>query len=106
MSDRLYVARTILAQLGGNRFVTMTGASEFKGDEQSLRFRLPRDPGYVKNGIDLVTIVLEPTDLYTMRTYKTQSNGDEPTLIDEEEMLYCDMLESLFTDLTGLNTRL
>ncbi|MGI9949502.1 hypothetical protein [Vibrio hyugaensis] len=38
---RLRIANTILAQLGGNRFIVMTGAKQFVAIEQGLMFTLP-----------------------------------------------------------------
>jgi hypothetical protein len=43
MTD-LTVAKTILAQLGGERFVMMTGATNFVGGADSLAFRVGSNP--------------------------------------------------------------
>jgi hypothetical protein len=48
------VAETILEQLGGKRFIVMTGAKHFAADGNALRFRLPSN--FAKSGINAVTI--------------------------------------------------
>ena len=39
------VGKTILQQLGGQRFITMTGARNFIAHEDGLSFRLPNSQG-------------------------------------------------------------
>lgn len=41
--DRLNVPKRILAQLGGKRFLMMTGCKDLVGDENSLRMRLAKN---------------------------------------------------------------
>jgi len=41
--DRMRVAKTILEQLGGNKFRMMTGAKKLAGDENSLSMRIGRN---------------------------------------------------------------
>lgn len=59
------IAETILEQLGGNKFVVMTGAKNFVKTDNSLKFFLPRRAG---SKVNLVTITLE-NDLYILETY-------------------------------------
>jgi hypothetical protein len=56
------VACVILHQLGGQRFVAMTGAKFLLAHESALSFHLPSN--FAKNGINRVRIDLAPTDLY------------------------------------------
>ena len=103
MSD-MTVAKTILAQLGGNRFVAMTGARNLGGTEDSLSFRLPGSGGFCKNGINCVRIVLNSMDLYDV-TYM-RIRGTKVTVVEEVNGLYADMLRENFERVTGLATSL
>lgn len=98
------VASTILAQLGGERFRTMTGARDFSATENSLTFRLPR----AGKKITSVEIALAPTDTYTMtfRNVRRTATGHVNKVVEEHSGIYSDMLESVFTEVTGLYTRL
>ena len=60
------VSFTILKQLGGHRFLQMTGAKQFVGDTLSLAFTLPR--GTTRNKCNRVVITLLPAS----DTYKVQ----------------------------------
>jgi hypothetical protein len=59
------VATTILQQLGGNRFLIMTGAKDLVGNDDSLTMRLPRNG---KN-VGRVTVALVLGDEYRVTTY-------------------------------------
>lgn len=98
------IANTILQQLGGNRFKAMTGAKNFLAIKYGLQFDLPKTAHYVKNGITRLHIILDASDTYTIKAYKIR--GMNVKLLSEESMIYCDMLQSTFTELTGLNTHL
>ena len=102
MATDLTVANTILAQLGGNRFARMTGAKQFVGSDKALVFQLPGNPGYVKDGINLVKIELTPLDEYNMIFYRERSG--KLTEKAKVEGVYCDQLQELFTEYTGLHT--
>lgn len=97
----MQIAQTILAQLGGNKFVAMTGAKSFVGIENGLMFMLPRG---AKNKANKVRITLTPADLYKVEFMKIR--GVELKTISAHEEIYCDMLQELFTKETGLETRL
>jgi len=98
------IAETILSQLGGRRFIAMTGAKNFMALKSGLQFDLPKTPHYVRNGISRVWVELKVSDTYTVKTWKIR--GQNVKEIDEVEGIYCDMLQSTFTELTGLNTYL
>jgi hypothetical protein len=103
MSD-MAVARTILAQLGGNRFRAMTGARNFVGDDNSLRFRLPGTGGFCNNGINAVKITLNGMDLYDVVYMRIR--GGKITTVEEVNDLYFDSLTDSFERVTGLRTSL
>ncbi len=106
------VARTILQQLGGNKFVVMTGAKDFVYDDNSLRFRIPRN----KSKANIVTVSLRGDDTYNMifrryimpklnrKTWEWSKEKDET--IRRFEGIYFDQLQELFTEVTGMYTRL
>ena len=107
MSD-LIVAKTILAQLGGNRFITMTGANSFAGDENSLSFKLPSR--MTRDHIRGVRIVLNSLDLYDVTYYKFAGSfkrgNYRVVTVASSEGLYADMLCDDFTAKTGLEVSL
>ena len=105
MSNQI-VAKTILAQLGGNHFIVMTGAEHFISQHNSLTFSIKGCPK-----INKVVIELMPSDTYTLTFYKMTSikafiNGKEPKVVKICDMVYCDNLQQVFTSETGLYTSL
>jgi hypothetical protein len=95
--------QVLLQQLGGRKFTTMTGAKNFVYSEKDnwLSFRLPSR--FATDGINYVKITLV-NDLYTMEFGKVW--GTKYTKLHEIEGVYCDMLQSIFTKYTGLDTHL
>jgi hypothetical protein len=102
MQDKMQVAQTILEQLGGGRFLAMTGARDLVAAGDGLRMRLPR--GLAKDGISHVAINLEASDLYTVRFLKARNLKVET--VAEEAGVYHDQLQMIFKLHTGLDTRL
>lgn len=96
------IALTILEQLGGRRFVVMTGAKNFASSPNGLSFRLPSYLG--RNGINTVRITLLPSDTYKVEFSKLRGVKFVPVSVHED--IYCDALAALFTAETGLSTRL
>jgi len=92
----------ILQQLGGNRFIVMTGASQFAQDRTSLRFALPARAA--KNRIRYCIITLAGDDTYDMEFGTAM--GVRYRLVAERRGIYCDQLADVFTAETGLYTRL
>lgn len=87
------VANTILAQLGGSKFLAMTGASVYS-DTNALIIKLPR--------YRAITITLTPADLYDVVETKMNSRTCEIKKKDIAQGIYADMLQSTFTEATGL----
>ncbi len=98
----LTVPTLILTQLGGQRFKTMTGAASFAGDETMLSFRLK--PGITKHRAWGMRIYLDPTDTYRLELLKMRDFAVE--IVDQREGVYEDDLQSVFTEMTGLDTHL
>ena len=104
-TSHLTVAQTILAQLGGRRFMAMTGAKDFVGSDNTLTFTLP--PGFAKDGINMIKISLDWTDTYTIEAAKvTMRPTPKYELIQKMDLVYAENLRSIFTKLTGLDTSL
>lgn len=91
------IAETILEQLGGHRFIAMTGARNLVDCGNSLMFHIPET-----KRINHVKIILTEDDLYTMRFGRIHKLDYQ--LIEEVSDVYCDQLQSVFTEVTGLYT--
>lgn len=102
MNDQ--VAQTILAQLGGKRFLAMTGAHSLSSGPSSLGFRIPRTN---KGRFAGVRIELTPADMYDIHFIRLKQ-VDGVTSMDNvtHEGIYCDQLQEIFTRETGLETSL
>lgn len=104
MSTDLTVANEIKRQLGGRRFEVMTGARDFLGDKNLLRFSLPR----AKDGINKIEVRLDPSDMYTVTAWRaerpTARNGYLYKECEKARVsdVYCDRLRDVFTSITGL----
>ncbi|EDZ4570188.1 hypothetical protein GVS27_22935 [Salmonella enterica] len=97
------IAVEILNQLGGNKFIAMTGAKNFVWLENGgLIFKLPSN--FACNDINLVKIELDPSDTYNVEFFK--SRGASLKSIASYTMIYCDQLQDIFTETTGLYTHL
>jgi hypothetical protein len=93
------VANEILKQLGGNRFVVMTGAKELSASANTLSFRFSGSKDY-----NHCRIRLDPKDWYIV-TF-TQIWGLLEVNSTSYDMIYADGLAPLFTRVTGLHTSL
>ena len=100
MPSDLSVARTILEQLGGSRFLAMTGAVGLIGDPRSMTFRIP-----LSRGINNVVVELDRgTDTYTVVGYRLK--GHNCNEVQRHALVYADALQVVFTAMTGLDTHL
>ncbi len=105
-------AQTILNQLGGNRFLVMTGTKNLifaditaTNENEWLRMNLTRNMA----GVNRLKVILNGDDTYTMKFYKQVINKNFDCIISKEqtfEGVYCDMLQKIFTSVTGLYTSL
>lgn len=107
------IAKEILRQLGGNKFLAMTGAKDLcYGNDYNLRMKLPKN----QSKANRLEITLNENDLYTMRFYHKRDFRADPktaTFTEEKitevktlEDIYFDNLQSVFTDVTGMYTSL
>lgn len=104
MAD-LTVANTILEQLGGRRFLAMTGAKNLVGGDRRLTFRLPSAKCDGKR-LSGMWITLADDDTYTLEAVRFDRASAEHKILGRREGIYCDELQEAFTALTGLYTRL
>ena len=103
--NRKEIAQTILQQLGGNKFIAMTGAKNLgfdsKGSKTTLSFKIGRNAksiNYVK--VDYIS----GKDLYDMSFFRLRAG--QLKLIKKVSSIYGDQLQKFFTKNTGLYTRL
>ena len=103
--NRKEIAQTILQQLGGNKFIAMTGAKNLgfdsKGSKTTLSFKIGRNSrniNYVK--VDYIS----GKDLYDMSFFRLRAG--QLKLIKKVSSIYGDQLQKFFTKNTGLYTRL
>ena len=98
------IAATILLQLGGSRFKTMTGSKNFVATGQSLRMSLAKN----KSGANYLEVHLNAWDTYTMHFYWAGMTKDGVRFVTkaQEDMVYEDQLQAIFTKVTGLYTHL
>lgn len=94
------IAKTILDQLGGNRFSAMTGATEYVYLEDGVRMKLP--VRMTKNKIGFLTIRLR-NDLYDIETFKYRKL--EMHSVEKIEGVGVEQLRETFERMTGLLTR-
>jgi hypothetical protein len=92
------VASEILRQLGGNRFLVMTGATCYS-DKNTLIVKFKGSK--ISN---IVYITLNAMDTYDLKFGKFRSL--QVKTIKEFEGIYNDMLRSIFEQTTGLRTSL
>lgn len=95
----LEVANTILEQLGGARFVVMTGAKHLAGGETFLQMRVGSNARKVTN----VRVELTPADTYTVTFYNIR--GVNVRTLSQVCDVYAEQLQETFTEHTGLYTR-
>ena len=101
------IAETILEQLGGNKFIAMTGAKNFSFSADpsdrypALSFRIGKN----RKRITRIKIMYDTVwDLYIMIFYEIFKNEVKST--ERIEDVSADQLQEFFTDRTGLLTHL
>lgn len=101
------IAQQILEQLGGNKFLAMTGAHTLGTSGSDLTFRLPRS-ARPRNGINFVTIAYRRIpDTYDVTFHKLGTGYSlESIVVRKVEGVQAPQLRSIFTDTTGLETSL
>ena len=100
MSD-MRVAKTILEQLGGNKFCVMTGAKNLGGTENSLSMKIGRN----KTSSNYLKITLNMMDLYDVKFSRVSPKGGERS-VTEYNNIFNDQLVEVFEKHTGMYTKL
>ena len=105
-------ATTIINQLGGNKFLAMTGSKDILALENGVRMKLQKN----MSGANMLEIILDPLDTYNMRFYKYTPGrlnkktwvytDDKITEIEDLSGVYFDQLQGIFTNITGMDTHL
>ena len=94
------IAQIILQQLGGRQFLAMTGAHTLLNVGNGLSFKLKsRSVNYVK-------ILLNGLDTYDVTFAKINTRTWTVTEVAQMDGIYADQLRPIFTQVTGLDTRL
>jgi SH3-like domain-containing protein len=98
-SMNVEVAKIILEQIGGRKFLVMTGAKNLMAIDNGLQFDLPRFPGLA---INRVRVILTPADYYRVEFWSIKNRGMKCELVKECEEVYCFNLAEVFESVTGL----
>ena len=112
MSTNNYVATTILSQLGGSRFIACTGSKVATYTETSITFRLVKNKSRANeltiklNGMDLYDITFAKHSLPHLNKKTWAWVPDKYEVVKTFDDIFCEQLEELFTEVTGLVTRL
>ena len=93
-------AAILLKQLGGNRFIAMTGAKGFAFSDKYMSFKIGRN----SKGINFVRIGHNAKDLYDMEFGFVSVKGIK--VKKKVKDVYADMLGQIFKKHTGMNVRL
>jgi len=100
--QKMTIARTILEQLGGNKFIAITGAKNLSDTQDGLSFQLSSK--LTKNACNAVKITLTPRDTYQIKFLKIGRTQLKTIKIIDD--IYCDELQRFFNSETGLDTHL
>jgi hypothetical protein len=105
--NKMQVHEIILQQLGGNKFLAMTGSKNLtysSVENNYLQMRLTRN----MSGANFLKITLNASDTYTLKFFKVTIKDYMPIISKEQtfEDIYCDQLQEIFTKVTGLYTKL
>ena len=95
------VAKTILSQLGGNKFRVMTGAKNFLDHGNALSMRIGRN----SSNSNYLKVSLNSMDLYDVHFSKLTRKLEEKS-VKEYNDIYADSLVEIFESHTGMHTRL
>ena len=96
--DKRQSAET-LKQLGGNKFIAMTGAKNFGFGSKGMVFKIGRN----SKGVNYVRIDLR-NDLYNMEFIQMRAGKEK--IKSKIKGVYNDQLQKIFTKHTGMYTRL
>lgn len=96
----MQIAQNILQQLGGNKFLAMTGAKNLVGGKDSLKMQIGRNAKRVTH----VRVSLSPADLYNVEFFSIR--GLNVRTLATREGVDAESLRRVFETETGLYTSL
>jgi len=95
------VVETILEQMGGNKFMVMTGARPVVHGPHMLTFKLPTN----QSKANYLDVIHNPgKDLYTMTFRRVSNRGMDSKNLVEYDDVYADQLQPMFEKVTGMYT--
>ena len=97
--DKIQASET-LNQLGGKRFIAMTGAKNFALGPLGIGFKIGKNC----KSINYIRIKLNGLDLYDIEFIRIRKSNLK--VINKLTNIYNDQLQGVFTNYTGLNTYL
>jgi hypothetical protein len=95
-NHNMQIATTILNQLGGRRFLAMTGATNLVAIHSGLMLKLKRNVSKA----NYMRITLTSDDLYKVEFI--YARGEVIRTVREMSGVYNDMLQDLFYSVTGM----
>ena len=95
------VAKTILSQLGGNKFCALTGAKNFIDTGDGLSMKIGRN----KTSSNYLKITLNMMDLYDVRFSRVSPKGGERSVTEYNNIFNAQLVE-VFEKHTGMYTSL
>jgi hypothetical protein len=109
-NEKMNVATEILNQLGGSKFLAMTGSKNLIDCGNALSMRLTTNKIKAK----YLKIEITSNDTYNMTFSTSKKMLDEQfgfkvdtlVVLKEYKNVYADMLQNIFTEVTGLLTSL
>jgi len=116
MSNNKHIADTIIDQLGGNRFIAMTGSKDFVWDDKNLTLKFSlsglaqkkakgnRMQIQYDSGMDTYHVSLWKVFKPTLKRFKEKKSLWE--MRDSVYNVYFDQLQNIFKQWTGLDTHL
>lgn len=105
MTENQQIAAIIIDQLGGHKFLAMTGANSLVAGDRNVFMRLPRN--LTKNRITGLRVALNARDTYDVTA--CVQKGSPTFKVEWSEPVtdvYADNLPDVFTSITGLDTKL
>jgi hypothetical protein len=99
-------AQEILNQLGGNKFIAMTGSKNIFSTDNGMTLSMHLTKNIAK--AKYLQITLTENDTYTMIFSKQVGKKYQEEIVEVKkiENVYADMLNTLFESTTGLRTKL
>lgn len=106
--SELTVTQVILQQLGGHKFLVMTGAHSVISNNEDKALSMALPASLTKNRVNYCKVTLAADDTYTVFVGRVRGTAKGVAWGATQELtgVYCDQLQEVFTQLTGLFTSL